>query len=219
MEPSLLAPPAETLGEHSPPVLAATEARQALVYIFMFLFFALFFCNSHTGFVWVLAAWSWQIVPRGDFAFVTAASKTARCKPVKHCYIVMQGFKMPAIQMYHSISCNPTIITVKKNMSVLSNSPLLEGPPRQSPEPIVCLHLSLSSASSSLTPNTFMLFSTASSILPFSPLSPGPLPGISNLSILPPIYSLPLLFTCQKHLSLASDLINGTFTIPPLCCA
>ncbi|KAF7645082.1 hypothetical protein LDENG_00210390 [Lucifuga dentata] len=72
-----------------------------------------------------------------------------------------------------------------------------------SPQRIICLHLTLSSASSSLTPTNFMSsFTTSINLLFGLPL--GLLPGSSNLSILLPICSLSLLCTCPNHLSLAS---------------
>ncbi|KAF7648307.1 hypothetical protein LDENG_00159280, partial [Lucifuga dentata] len=68
---------------------------------------------------------------------------------------------------------------------------------------LICLHLTLSSASSSLTPTNFMSsFTTSINLLFGLPL--GLLPGSSNLSILLPICSLSLLCTCPNHLSLAS---------------
>ncbi|KAF7643361.1 hypothetical protein LDENG_00240730, partial [Lucifuga dentata] len=55
-----------------------------------------------------------------------------------------------------------------------------------SPQQIICLHLTLSSASSSLTPTNFMSsFTTSINLLFGLPL--GLLPGSSNLSILLPI--------------------------------
>ncbi|KAF7643833.1 hypothetical protein LDENG_00232430, partial [Lucifuga dentata] len=55
-----------------------------------------------------------------------------------------------------------------------------------SPQRIICLHLTLSSASSSLTPTNFMSsFTTSINLLFGLPL--GLLPGSSNLSILLPI--------------------------------
>ncbi|KAM9489066.1 terminal nucleotidyltransferase 4A-like isoform 2-T2 [Clarias gariepinus] len=61
-----------------------------------------------------------------------------------------------------------------------------------SPQRIICLHLTLSSASSSLTPTNFMSSLTASINLLFG-LPLDLLPGSSNLSILLPIYSQSLL--------------------------
>uniref|UniRef100_A0A7N8XDK8 Rho guanine nucleotide exchange factor 25 n=1 Tax=Mastacembelus armatus TaxID=205130 RepID=A0A7N8XDK8_9TELE len=69
-----------------------------------------------------------------------------------------------------------------------SSSPLgcsLQG----SPQPIICLHLTLSSVSSSPTPTILMSsFTTSKNLLFGLPL--GLLPGSSNLSILFPMYSL-----------------------------
>ncbi|XP_054648940.1 uncharacterized protein LOC129190355 [Dunckerocampus dactyliophorus] len=83
-----------------------------------------------------------------------------------------------------------------------------------SPQQINCLNLTLSSASSSLTPTTFMSSFTTSINLFFG-LPLGLLPGSSKLSILLPIYSLSLLWTCPNHLSLASL----TLSPKPLTCA
>ncbi|XP_068182162.1 mitogen-activated protein kinase kinase kinase kinase 4 isoform X5 [Antennarius striatus] len=85
-----------------------------------------------------------------------------------------------------------------------------------SPQQINSIHLTLSSASSSLTPATSMSsFITSINLLFGLPL--GLLPGSSKLSILLPIYSLSLLWTCPNHLSLASLTLSPkplTFAVP-----
>jgi len=79
-----------------------------------------------------------------------------------------------------------------------------------------CLHLSLSSVSSSLTPTNFISSFTTPINLLFG-LPQGLLPGGSNLSILLPIYSLSIVCTCPNHLSLASLTVSTkhlTCTVP-----
>ena len=68
---------------------------------------------------------------------------------------------------------------------------------------IICLHLTPSSKSSSLTTNNFKSSFSPSINLLFG-LSLDLLIGSSNLVILLPIYSLSLLWTCPNHLSLVS---------------
>lgn len=70
------------------------------------------------------------------------------------------------------------------------------------------LHITLSSASSSLTPVTFMFSFTTSINLLF-----GLLPGSLKLRILLPISSLFLLWTCLNNLSLATVLYTFLFTL------
>ncbi|MED6262236.1 hypothetical protein ATANTOWER_016510 [Ataeniobius toweri] len=74
-------------------------------------------------------------------------------------------------------------------------------PFKGSPQRVICPHLILSSASSSLTPTTFRSSSTPSMNLLFG-LPLGLLP--SSLSFLLQMYSLSLLCTFPNHFSLRS---------------
>ncbi|XP_068170159.1 MTOR-associated protein MEAK7 isoform X1 [Antennarius striatus] len=112
----------------------------------------------------------------------------------------------PRLRVYTATGYNEHFMYLNQNQQTMPNG---LGPQRTN-----CLHLTLSSASSYLTPTTFKSSLTTSINLLFGLLL-GLLPGSSKLSILLPIYSLSPLWTCPNHLSLASL----TLSPKPLTCA
>lgn len=116
-EPSLLAPPAESLGEHCPPVLVVVEAQQALLCHHTFVFF-IASCALVLFEFWLREAGGKSHEVILHLSQLHVKQQGASLSIGYHCCIALQSLKMPAVHMYYNISCNPTLIPVWKNTSI-----------------------------------------------------------------------------------------------------